>query len=193
MESLLASDTPVWMHLVSEYAEKLKIPLNQKYFTVDFKPNIQLYNNVLPFLKIVKTMENCGKFKKQNIKIYHFIITAGLKSLVESFFSKEETLIERVFGCEYKVETDPLRNIPIFCMDETTKTRAIFEVSKGTPFYKNRRLNQKFLNHKLWCPLENMIYIGDGPTDIPVLSVIRKHGGMGVIVYNPQGQNKKKT
>ena len=114
---------------------------------------------------------------------------------MSSLLKESENLIERVFGCKYKVQYEgqeaesqskkAVKNIPIFCMDQTMKTRSIFEISKGVIFYKNRKLNQKFEEKDLWCPLENMIYIGDGPTDIPSLSLIRRNGGMGIVVYDP--------
>ena len=77
-------------------------------------------------------------FKKNNIEIHHFIITAGLKNLVSSVFKIHESkkLISEIFGCRYKTIQDlntqtVEKNIPIYCMDKTAKTRALFEICKG--------------------------------------------------------------
>ena len=34
-------------------------------------------------------------------------------------------------------------------------------------------------------PLRNMLYVADGPSDIPVFSILNKNGGRTLGVYNP--------
>ncbi len=197
IDYLLASDAPIWMHLVSEYANKKEYRLNESFFNKKVSADelkIDLFNNCKPFLKKLKEFPERKNFENLDVNIEHFIITAGLQDLVRAVFKNEE--VKQVFGCKYQVEEQQvgeessIRNIPVFCMDQTMKTRSIFEISKGIIFYKHRKLNQKILENDLWCPISNMIYIGDGPTDIPSISVIRKHGGMGVILYNESKSDK---
>ena len=47
-------------------------------------------------------------------------------------------------------------------------------------------MNKKVEKENLWCPFNNFIYIGDGPTDIPALSLTRTYGGYGIVVFNPK-------
>src|SRR5690606_32110437 len=105
-------------------------------------------------------------------------------------------LISRVFGCRYAVIVpkgyeDQPESVPVFCMDETMKTRSLFEISKGSFEDPKKPVNKRVEHSELWAPFLNFIYIGDGPTDIPALSLTRYHGGLGVVVFDPKKSEKE--
>lgn len=198
---ILASDAPIWMYSLSRLAAERKIPLNKQFFKEFVFPNITLFENVVPFLKKIKSLQNKSDFKKLDIKINHFIVSAGLKDLIELVFPKN--LITWTFGCRYKVvvhpdhKNDP-ESIPVFCMDETVKTRSLFEISKGSFNEPTKSVNTRVKEEDYWAPFKNFIYIGDGDTDIPSLSLVRSKGGMGIAVYDknkpvPKIKEKLKT
>ena len=70
-------------------------------------------------------------------------------------------------------------------LDHTTKTRAIFEINKGVNKLSNVTVNDMIPEEDRRVPVKNMIYIADGPSDIPSFSVVRKHGGLAYAVYAP--------
>src|SRR5258708_2535947 len=70
-------------------------------------------------------------------------------------------------------------------IDNTTKTRAIFEINKGTNRNPAIDVNAKVTPEDRRIPLQNMIYIADGPSDVPSFSVVKKGGGKTYAVYNP--------
>ena len=76
-------------------------------------------------------------------------------------------------------------------MDKTTKTRSLFEINKGC-FLDDAEYSVDDLlpKEKEWCPFENMIYIGDGDTDIPAFSLVKSRGGMSIGVYNKEDKSK---
>ena len=187
-EHILASDTPIWMYTLSRIAHQKKVPLNKEFFKEFVVPKIKLYPNVFEFLRKIKKIENRTDFKSYGIKIYHFIISAGLKDLIEEVFP--ENLIEWTFGGRYTIiyssedERDQPESVPAFCMDETMKTRSVFEIAKGTFSDQRAPVNKRIRPEKLKFPFSNMIYIGDGTTDIPALALVKDRGGLGVIVYD---------
>lgn len=76
------------------------------------------------------------------------------------------------------------------CVTFTEKTRYLFEINKGIDPKETRRnpysVNKDVPLHKRRIPFKNMIYIGDGLTDIPCLALIKKVGGGTVFgVFNP--------
>jgi hypothetical protein len=70
-------------------------------------------------------------------------------------------------------------------IDNTTKTRAIFEINKGTNKNPAIDVNSKMAAEDRRIPIQNMIYIADGPSDVPSFSVVKKGGGRAYAVYNP--------
>lgn len=191
-EKLLSyAPTPMWMHSLALLAGKSKICLDSKFLKESVASNIELYPNVENFLKDIKDLEKTPRFKKSNIKISHFVVSAGLQDLIKHCFNKD--LITNTFGSIYKVVTDDsgdIVNVPIFCMDKTMKTRSIFEIAKGS-FKNYKPLSKKVPEDELLHPFNNMIYIGDGPTDIPALSLVRERGGAGAVVYDPKIKKDK--
>lgn len=192
-EQILASDSPVWMHALAQIANQRRVPLNREFFKRSIVPKINLYDNVKECLKKIKNIENENRFQKCNISIHHFIVSAGLKDLIVEIFPKD--LITYTFGCKYIVErqdNNKFTNVPVFCMDETMKTRSIFEIAKGTFQDSSKKVNKRILKSDLWSQYSDMIYIGDGDTDIPALAVIRDRGGHGVVVYDKNTFEREK-
>lgn len=192
-EHVLASDAPIWMYALSRLAFNKKVPLNSEFFEQFVVPHIELYPQVTSFLKKIKSLENEKRFQDLDLKIHHFIVSAGLKELVELVFPEE--LITWTFGCRYTVisfegHDDEPESIPVFCMDETVKTRSLFEISKGSFNDPDKAVNTRVEERNLWAPFKNTIYIGDGPTDVPALSLVRDKGGLGIAVYNPSTDSK---
>jgi 2-hydroxy-3-keto-5-methylthiopentenyl-1-phosphate phosphatase len=187
-EHILASDAPIWMYSLSRLAFEKQVPLNTEFFKEVVLPYIQLFDGVEKFLRFIKDLEKTKEFKEVNLSIHHFIVSAGLQDLISLVFAPE--LITRVFGCRYTVianegkEAMP-ESIPVFCMDETVKTRSLFEISKGSFNDENKPVNKYLESKELFAPFTNMIYIGDGDTDVPALSLTRSKGGTGIALYNP--------
>jgi len=69
-------------------------------------------------------------------------------------------------------------------IDNTTKTRALFEINKGTNKNPAIDVNANIAPEDRRIPFQNMIYIADGPSDIPSFSVVKKGGGKAYAVYN---------
>jgi phosphoserine phosphatase len=186
-EHILAMDAPIWMFSLSRLAFARGVPLNTEFFKTFVLPRIRLFPHVESFLSEIKDLENKEDFSNVDLKIHHFIVSAGLKELIQLVF--DPNLVRFTYGCRFTVAVanDDYKNepesIPVYCMDETAKTRAIFEISKGAFCEENISVNQPVRDE--WAKFSDMIYIGDGDTDIPALSLVRQKGGTGIVVFNP--------
>ncbi len=189
---ILAMDAPIWMYSLSRLASTKKIPLNKEFFEKFVLPKIPLFPKVKDFLLQIKKLQNKKTFSKSKIEIHHFIVSAGLKDLIELVFPPG--LITFTYGCRFTVTAlsgheDEPESIPVFCMDETAKTRAIFEISKGS--FKDQKQDVNSMVKDKWAEFSDMIYIGDGDTDIPALALTRERGGLGIVVYDSNKEPDK--
>lgn len=102
-------------------------------------------------------------------------------------------VVKEIWGCELieaNKDGDDILSDVVYTIDNTTKTRAIFEINKGS---WNEALhidvNSKITLDTRRVPFENMIYIADGPSDIPAFSLIKEKGGTTFAIY-PRGDMK---
>lgn len=138
------------------------------------------------------------EYVKHDIKLEHYVVSTGLAEMVRG--SAIAPYLDGVWACEF-IE-NPLqpgflrqKEIPLeaaaeiaqigVMIDNTTKTRAIFEINKGTNKNSAIDVNAKVTPEDRRIPLPNMIYIADGPSDVPSFSVVKKGGGKTYAVYNP--------
>lgn len=119
----------------------------------------------------------CKITSEQSFEIEFYIISGGLEDIVEGFRLRPE--FKAVWGCQLAPETPggPVKYVKRV-ITFTEKTRYLFEINKGidaTESAKNPLLvNKDVPSGERRVPFANMIYIGDGLTDIPCFSVVQK-------------------
>ncbi|MGW4528974.1 HAD family hydrolase [Amycolatopsis sp. NPDC004378] len=145
-----------------------------------------------------KLVSEDEKYRHHNITVEHYIVSTGLRQMIEGNPIHEH--VDGVWACELladppkagyldapdgAAETGVLSQVG-YVLDNTTKTRAIFEINKGANV-EQIDVNSRMADEDRRIPIPNMIYIADGPSDVPCFSVVGKHGGMTLGVYTTQG------
>ncbi len=137
-------------------------------------------------------------YRKHDIRLEHYIVSTGLAEMVRG--SAIAPFVENIWGCEFienplqpgflnqqdfGLEAEALIAQIGLVIDNTTKTRALFEINKGTNKNPAIDVNASVAPEDRRVPFQNMIYIADGPSDVPSFSVTKKGGGKAYGVYNP--------
>ncbi|HVZ65552.1 MAG TPA: HAD family hydrolase [Lacunisphaera sp.] len=161
--------------------------------------DIKFYPGLPAFLETSRNWVRAKpEYAKHDLQLEHYVVSTGLAEMVRG--SAIAAYLDGVWGCEFIENPLPpgflaQKELPIeaaaeiaqigMMIDNTTKTRAIFEINKGTNKNPAIDVNAKVAPEDRRIPLQNMIYIADGPSDIPSFSVVKKGGGKTYAVYNP--------
>jgi hypothetical protein len=172
--------------------------LNNKVFR-ELGKEIEFYPGIPEFFAQSRGfMREKPEYVKYELQLEHYVVSTGIAEMIRG--SAIAPHVDGIWACEF-IE-NPLR--PGFLqqkefelgadaeiaqigavIDNTTKTRALFEINKGTNRNPALDVNAKIPPEDRRVAFENMIYIADGPSDIPCFSLVKERGGKAFGVYNP--------
>lgn len=136
------------------------------------------------------------EFAAEGIKVEHYVVSTGLRAMVEgsAFADVIDGLWANTF-IEHVAEPGYMDRLPVaapsspisqvgYSIDNTSKTRALFEINKGVNVNPDLDVNSRMSEDQRRVPMKNMIYIADGPSDVPAFSILNVAGGRTLGVYN---------
>ena len=143
------------------------------------------------FEKTKEMFRDDPSYSEYGIQVEHYIVSTGFAEVIRG--SELMPFVDGIWGCELldtKTEDgNPVLGEVVYTIDNTTKTRAIFEINKGIQKIEGIDVNSRIPKEFRRVQFENMIYVADGPSDIPAFSVVRQYGGSTFAIY-PKGDKK---
>lgn len=149
--------------------------------------SIQLFPGVREwFARINAFGESLG------VQVEHYVISSGLREIIEGSGIAQE--FREIYACEFYYNENGDACWPKLDVNFTNKTQFVYRINKGIlDVSRDRELNDSMPDDSKRVPFTNMIYMGDGLSDVPCMKMVRAYGGQAIAVYqasNRQGVEK---
>ena len=149
--------------------------------------SIQLFPGVREwFARINAFGESLG------VQVEHYVISSGLREIIEGSGIAQE--FREIYACEIYYNENGDACWPKLDVNFTNKTQFVYRINKGIlDVSRDKELNDSMPDDSKRVPFTNMIYMGDGLSDVPCMKMMRAYGGQAIAVYqasNRQGVEK---
>jgi hypothetical protein len=174
-----------YMHLLYKKAQARSVRIDRSDLVAQGR-QVELYPGVEGWFDCVGAYVKAHA-QSHGVSIRHYLVSSGLVEIIEG-----TTIYKRfhnVFASEYWFEAYDLP-YPKRVITDTGKTQYLFRINKGVEDL-GQSINQHMPEAARPIPFANMIYFGDGDTDVPSMAVMRKNGGHAVAVYPPAKSKAK--
>lgn len=119
----------------------------------------------------------------QGVIIEHYIISSGLREIIEGSSISGE--FKEIYASEFYYDRTGNPVWPKLAVNFTAKTQFVYRINKGVLDVSNDRdLNASMPDDSKRVPFTNMVYIGDGLSDVPCMKMMRAYGGQAIAVYS---------
>ena len=197
--STLIQRDHLYLNHILTYVKEGRMPGLGNQLLRSLGSEIEFYTGMPDFLDLIrKNIESVPRYAEHQIQVEHYVVSTGLREMILG--STIASQVEYVWACEFTELVAPpgygdsqqqlfspegeIRQL-IYTIDNTSKTRALFEINKGTNKNPTIDVNAKIAREDRRVPFQNMIYVADGPSDVPVFSIVEANGGRTYAVYRP--------
>ena len=183
MDSILA-----YMYMMIEKAKERKIPVNRETF-MELGTKVEFFKGVDTWFQRINQYG-----QDHGVLIEHYIISSGIKEIIEG--TPIAGQFKKIYACEFMYDYNGLICWPKVAVNYTDKTQFFFRINKGVLDITSKsaeELNMYRPEPERRIPFSNMIYIGDGITDVPCMKLTKSYGGKSIAVYNGEEGNREKA
>lgn len=180
-----AEELLVYMREMINIADQKGVKLDRAVFS-DHGSKIQFFEGVTEWFDRIN--EFVSTISGGDVQCEHYIISSGLKEMIDGCKIAKE--FRSIFACEFSYDHYGHPSWPARVISDTSKTQYLFRINKGV-LDLNQSINSHTPLNERPIPFDNMIYFGDGDTDVPSMAVVMQNGGHAVAVHQPGEDNQK--
>jgi 2-hydroxy-3-keto-5-methylthiopentenyl-1-phosphate phosphatase len=177
MDSILT-----YLYCMVEKAHQTGNPLTRESLVgcgkdIEYHPGVEGW-----FERINRYAEEAG------VEVEHYVLSSGLKEIIEG--TSIAKYFKRIYACEFLYK-DGQAYWPKMAVNYTNKTQFVYRINKGVLDINNDvDLNNSRPDSEKRVFFSNMIYIGDGLTDVPCMKLVKQSGGHSIAIYSKGQQHK---
>jgi hypothetical protein len=120
--------------------------------------------------------------EERGVFVEHYVISSGNSEIIEGTSIAHQ--FSRIYASKFLYDARGFAVWPAVAINFTTKTQYLFRINKGAHDWKDSSIINKFVpQSERPIPFENMVYIGDGETDVPCFRLVKDLGGLSIAVY----------
>jgi hypothetical protein len=120
--------------------------------------------------------------EEQGVQVEHYIISSGLREIIEG--SSISGAFKEIYASEFYYDGEGRPVWPKLAVNFTAKTQFVYRINKGVlDVSDDKTLNDSMPDDSKRVPFTNMIYMGDGLSDVPCMKMMRAYGGQAIAVY----------
>ncbi|MBR6663254.1 MAG: haloacid dehalogenase-like hydrolase [Alphaproteobacteria bacterium] len=180
-----ADSNLAYMLTMLNEARSRNIGFTKEDFT-SYGKNIKLFKGVEDWFDRINAYG-----KELGIEVEHYLLSSGLSEIVEGMPIYKK--FNKVYACRFMYDSNGVAIWPAQVVNYTTKTQYLFRISKGCLEENDKSVNDRTLPEERNIPFTNILYVGDGITDVPCMAMLMKFGGHAAAVYTPRKKNGAKT
>src|SRR3989440_8313655 len=161
----------VYMRHIIEALEREKVDVKREDFAamaglIEYFPGVPTW-----FARMNAYVRKKGRGQA---KIKHYLISAGQREILEGASIRKH--FKRIYASEYHFNHHGVATFPKFLVTDTLKTQFLFRINKGLEKV-TESINEHMPESRRPIPFQNIIYVGDGMTDVPSMALTKKNGG----------------
>ena len=171
MDSILS-----YMYAMVKFSKDKDIPLLREKLA-NMGKNVELFDGVETWFKRINDFGS-----SLGMQVEHYVISSGMKEIIEG--TKISDQFKSIFACEFLYDESGNGIWPKTDVNYTNKTQFVYRINKGVLDVANDNdLNRSMPDDSKRVPFCNMIYIGDGLSDVPCMKMMKAYGGYSIAVY----------
>jgi len=165
-----------YMYTMISESEKKNIPFTREDL-VEKGRSIVLFSGVQEWFRRINEFGEA-----QGVQVEHYIISSGLREIIEGSTISDE--FKEIYASEFYYDETGRPVWPKLAVNFTAKTQFVYRINKGVlDVSDDKTLNDSMPDDSKRVPFTNMIYVGDGLSDVPCMKMMRAYGGQAIAVY----------
>ena len=165
-----------YMYTMIQESEKRNLPFTREQL-------VEMGRSIVLFPGVEGWFDRINAFgAAQGVQVEHYVISSGLREIIEG--SAISGAFKEIYASEFFYDDAGKPVWPKLTVNFTAKTQFVYRINKGVlDVSDDKTLNDSMPDDSKRVPFTNMIYVGDGLSDVPCMKMMRSYGGQAIAVY----------